>query len=91
MRTAITLLFVLVLAVPVYGGDLFGDDLTVRGRITDIDPDDGIMDAGSPLNPYVVDVGDERYEVRSRVTDIHPGDGILEAGSPLNPWVIERK
>lgn len=63
---------------------------TLQPQIPDLVPNDGIMDGGSYVNPYILEGSDgSRYEVMPQLPDIFPHDGMLDAGSFSNPWVIE--
>jgi hypothetical protein len=56
----------------------------------DITPNDGLMDAGSYSNPYVVKQnGNTIGTVRPRFHDITPNDGLMDAGSFSNPYELE--
>jgi hypothetical protein len=68
------------------------NDVTVQPRYIDMNPGDGIMDVGTPMNPYVMkdNSGKVVGQVRSKYVDAYPGDGMMDAGSFNNPYVIKR-
>ena len=67
------------------------NEYTIESEINDFQPGDGYMEAGSPLNPYIIrnEYGEEVGTISSEINDFSPGDGYMEPGSPLNPYVIE--
>ena len=67
------------------------DEYTIETVLPDLTQGDGYMEAGSPLNPYVIrnEYGEEVGTIRTQLPDFNPGDGYMEPGSPLNPYVIE--
>jgi len=87
MKTTILIIItVLLFAAPVFGGEYI-----IRSQMIDIQPGDGIMEAGSPINPYLIIDSDTDREVGTVSTDmidLNPGDGFMEPGSTLNPYRI---
>ena len=67
------------------------DEYTIESALPDFQPGDGYMEAGSPLNPYIIrnEYGEEVGTISTHIPDFNPGDGYMEPGSPLNPFVIE--
>ena len=86
MKACLIILSILFFALPCLAGEI-----TIQSQFPDPQPGDGIMDAGSPLNPYILrdDSGQEIGRMRSRFSDTDTSDGIFDPGSILNPWVIE--
>lgn len=67
------------------------EEYFIKARIIDFTPNDGFMDAGSSVNPYVIQnsMGNTYGTIHSRSTDFNPGDGFFESGSNANPYVFE--
>jgi len=67
------------------------NEYEIKSRTTDLFPGDGMFEAGTPSNPYVVEdsSGDEIGTVKTRTMDLFPGDGMFEAGTDSNPYVIK--
>ena len=82
----ITIVILSVFALPV-----LADEYTIESALPDFQPGDGYMEAGSPLNPYIIrnEYGEEVGTISTHIPDFNPGDGYMEPGSPLNPFVIE--
>jgi len=56
----------------------------------DINPNDGLMDAGSYSNPYVIKNGYETIgKIKPRYHDITPNDGLMDGGTIYNPYEVE--
>lgn len=93
---SLALFSVLALTSPTFAGDLDilspfdSPPATIQPRTPDIIPHDGFFDAGSTLNPYIMEQGTSRYEIKPRFPDIVPGDGFFDSGTAINPWTIER-
>jgi len=64
---------------------------TITPKYYDITPNDGMMDAGSYANPYVVkdDMGQVTATVKPRYFDITPNDGLMDEGTYANPYEVE--
>ena len=88
MKAFIIIILSVFLALPII---TMAGEITIQSQFPDPQPGDGIMDAGSPLNPYILrdDSGQEIGRMRSRYSDTDSSDGIFDPGSILNPWVIE--
>ena len=69
---------------------LAGQKWTIKPRIMDVFPNDGILDAGTTLNPYTIQdsYGRTRATIKPRIMDVFPNDGILDAGTTLNPYEV---
>ena len=82
----ITIVILSVFALPV-----LADEYTIESALPDFQPGDGYMEAGSPLNPYIIrnEYGEEVGVIKTRLPDFTPGDGFMDPGGPLNPYVIE--
>ena len=51
---------------------------------------DGLMDAGSYSNPYVIKNGYETIgKIKPRYHDITPNDGLMDGGTIYNPYEVE--
>ena len=88
MRRGLSVVIGLVLGASVVSAE----EYELRSRIHDFTPGDGIMDAGTAMNPWEIEAnGRPVAEVRPRTTDFVPGDGFLDAGSASNPWVVETR
>lgn len=63
---------------------------TVHPQVYDLVPGDGVLDAGSLANPYIIEGPyGPAYTIVPQVPDLIPNDGILDSGSFTNPWVVE--
>ena len=63
----------------------------IQSQFPDVQPGDGIFDAGSPFNPMIIidsDTGEEVGTMSTDFIDVQPGDGIGEAGSMFNPYRV---
>ena len=67
------------------------EEYQIRTRHFDFQANDGFMDAGSYLNPYIIEdqSGREIGQIRSQFPDFDPNDGFMDAGSYLNPYIVE--
>jgi hypothetical protein len=63
---------------------------TIRPQMFDLIPNDGMFDAGTYSNPYILEQGEARYQIQPNIPDLIPDDGMFEGGTYFNPWVIER-
>ncbi len=61
---------------------------TIHTQYPDVFAHDGVMDAGSLLNPYVLESPHGRFLIHSELFDVAPNDGILDMGTVTNPMVI---
>ena len=65
------------------------EEYEVEPQHRDLFPGDGLFEAGSPVNPYVVrQDGETIGTIAPRTPDLFPGDGLFEAGSPSNPLIL---
>ena len=78
---------ILFLAIPASAMDRW----TIQPRYPDIYPNNGIMDAGSYINPYEVrdPAGQALGTMRSRYPDVEPNNGIMDRGTWQNPYDVE--
>ena len=61
---------------------------TIHPQVFDVIPNDGILDAGSLANPYILESPQGRFKITPQVPDLFPNDGILDGGSLANPWTV---
>ena len=68
------------------------EEYELGSRWPDVVPGDGVLDAGTSMNPWEVSAdGETVAELRTRWPDVTEDDGVLDAGSALNPWVVETR
>ena len=81
----------IILAVVLFASVAMAGEYTIKTNIPDFTPGDGFMDAGSPLNPYVVtdSYGREVGKIQSRSLDLDPYDNFMDPGSTSNPWILK--
>lgn len=82
-------LTLLIILVPL---TVNAEQIIIQPRIMDINPHDGMFDAGTPVNPYEMrsaDTGQVVGTVKTRIHDFNPNDGMFDAGSVTNPYVFE--
>ena len=70
---------------------VLADELVIKTKNFDVVPGDGIMDAGTPQNPYVIQnpYGKTIGKIQTKNFDVQPGDGLMDAGTPQNPYIIK--
>ena len=83
MKIIFLFLFLVLLSVPALAWD---DRYEVKPKFYDSRAGDGIMDAGSSLNPWVVrdDKGKEVYQIKPRYWTADP----KKAGGSQNPYQV---
>jgi len=86
-------LFASILCIALLASPCFAGEYTVESMVPDLQPGDGIMEAGSIANPYVVSDSDgqEVGTMEPMTPDLVPNDGFMDAGSISNPWVIRKE
>ena len=64
---------------------------TIQPQFHDVQPFDGLNDAGSYTNPYVIqdNMGRTQGTIWPRLDDVTPGDGLNDAGSWANPYELD--
>jgi len=91
---AFLVFFCLILIIPANSvAQTFGQakEFTVETSFPDLTPNDGIFDAGTFINPYVIKnkSGHEIGTMEADFPDPMPNDGVLDAGSFTNPYRIK--
>jgi len=63
----------------------------VEPLIPDVRANDGILDAGTTTNPYIVKdrSGRKVGEMRPWIRDVRPNDGVFDRGTYSNPYILD--
>ena len=83
--------FILLVSLMLICATASAKSYRVKPKHFDLDPNDGVLDPGSPSNPYVIEdeYGNEVGTVEPEYYDAQPGDGFMDEGSSDNEYIYD--